>query len=181
MKHNTHKCARPSSNTWCVLKNSWLANILPLLRNTLGPLAWIGMAHGIQILKWQQHPTCQILLYVWCGTWNTYGPHNVDRTLSTNVTNMCMYSRHPPALWCVLSSFRSCTVLIHDVALSLSYYAALTLSLINAVAYVCQFKKLEISWRVCMSLTLLCYALLHTIESNTVMQWASDHYLVFSH
>ena len=30
------------------------------------------------------------------GTWTTYGPHNVDRSLSTNVTEMSMYIRHPP-------------------------------------------------------------------------------------
>ena len=30
------------------------------------------------------------------GTWTTYGPHNIDRSLSTNVTEMSMYIRHPP-------------------------------------------------------------------------------------
>ena len=30
------------------------------------------------------------------GTWTTYGPHNVDRSLSANVSDMSMYIRHPP-------------------------------------------------------------------------------------
>ena len=29
------------------------------------------------------------------GTWTTYGPHSVDRSLNTNVTEMAMYIRHP--------------------------------------------------------------------------------------
>ena len=30
------------------------------------------------------------------GTWTTYGRYNVDRSLSTSVTEMSMYIRHPP-------------------------------------------------------------------------------------
>ena len=30
------------------------------------------------------------------GAWSTYGPHNVDVSLSTNLTEMSMYIRHPP-------------------------------------------------------------------------------------
>ena len=30
------------------------------------------------------------------GTLTTYGPHNVDRSLSNSVTEMSMYIRHPP-------------------------------------------------------------------------------------
>jgi hypothetical protein len=30
------------------------------------------------------------------GTWTTYGPHNVDRSLSTDATDMSIYIRHPP-------------------------------------------------------------------------------------
>ena len=30
------------------------------------------------------------------GTWTTYGPHNVDRSLSTNITEMSIYIRHLP-------------------------------------------------------------------------------------
>ena len=29
-------------------------------------------------------------------TWDRYGPHNVDRTLSSDVTDMSMFIRHPP-------------------------------------------------------------------------------------
>ena len=56
-------------------------------------LTWTGIEHGVQTeLITASHMFNTSL----SGTWTTCGPHSVDRSLSSNVTEMSMYIRHPP-------------------------------------------------------------------------------------
>ena len=59
---------------------------------------------------------------------HSYGPHNVDRSLSSNVTEMSMYIRHPPDHFDVVCSVVSLAMLhvLYTAIITLLYpYAIL--------------------------------------------------------
>ena len=54
------------------------------------------MERGVQTTASHMLNTSLSMYDTVSGTWTTYGPHNVDRSLSTIVTEVSMYIRHTP-------------------------------------------------------------------------------------
>ena len=69
-----------------------------MLWSTSEGLTWTGMERGtdIELITAFHMLNTSLSMYdTVSGTWSTYGPHNVDRSLSANVTEVFMYNRHP--------------------------------------------------------------------------------------